>query len=152
MSEIVSIYVASKMRHAPLLQQLYLARPDAHFVNRWIWLEGNVPDSEVYARNFWLDDVHDVLSADVLICFAKDGDDKLRGALVEAGIALGAGKRVIVVGKHSDYGTWQHHPSVERAYNLGHAVDLAMGLDATESEKRAWNPDWFTPSHTGREG
>jgi hypothetical protein len=137
------------MYHAELLQGLYLARPDAHFVNRWIWLEGNVPDSEVYARNFWLDDVHDVLSADVLIAFAMEGD-KLRGALVEAGIAIGAGKRVIVVGKHADYGTWQHHPAVERAHNLGHAIDLAMGLDATASAKRAWNPDWFTPHHRER--
>jgi hypothetical protein len=47
------------------------------------------------------------------VVFAE-GDDHLRGALIEAGVAIALHKTVIVVGQHPDYGTWQWHSSVRR--------------------------------------
>ena len=56
-----SVYIASKMRYAKYLQEVYVARPDIHFTNRWIFLESIVPDSPKHAANFWVDDIADVL-------------------------------------------------------------------------------------------
>ena len=138
----LKIYMASKMRHAPLLQRLYLAKPEVHFTNRWIWLEGNVPDSAKYAKHFWLDDLTDVAAADAVVLYGEP-EDVLRGALVEAGGALMAGKRVVVVGENPGYGTWQHHPMVSQAPNIECAIRTLMPNPCIEKNMRREPPGWF---------
>ncbi|MFA9261732.1 MAG: hypothetical protein ACEQSB_00005, partial [Undibacterium sp.] len=58
-------------------------------------------------------DHEDVSTADCVIVYAEKGEH-LRGALVEAGIALALKVPVMVIGDHPDYGTWQYHPGVIR--------------------------------------
>ncbi len=74
---------------------------------------------------FWLVDEEDVKVADaVIVCGYST--DKLRGALIEAGIAIAMGKLVIVIGDHPDYGTWQHHPVVVRANTFEEAKQMIL--------------------------
>jgi nucleoside 2-deoxyribosyltransferase len=108
------IYTASKLKHAGRWRQMREEWPEFHWVARWpVDHCGNIPDTDTFARWFWKQDVEDVARCDVLVIYAE-GDDHLRGALVEAGVAIALHKTVIVVGSHEDYGTWQWHSSVRR--------------------------------------
>lgn len=115
----LKVYLASKLYHREYAIKLILAHPEICFTNRWQYMEG-IPDEERYAKSFWQLDHADIVLADCVIVYAKC-EDKLRGALVEAGIAIGLGKRVIVIGTHSDYGTWINHPSVRRVDTIEEA-------------------------------
>jgi hypothetical protein len=110
----IRLYTASKMTHAAMWRQLRLVYTNIHFTARWPYLETEIPSTPEHAKIFWQDDLLDVSVADAVLCYAEEGEH-LRGALVEAGIALGLGKKVIVVGDHPDYGTWQYHPKVIRS-------------------------------------
>lgn len=99
------VYFASKMHHAEKWRDLY---SHVHLSCRWPFLEPFVEPSPENARKFWLDDFTDIENCDVLVCYAEE-DEKLRGALVEVGIALGLGKIVYLVGDHPDFGTWRYH-------------------------------------------
>jgi hypothetical protein len=116
------VYFASKMHHAVKWKGFY-DHPDIHVVSRWPFLETFVEPTPANAKKFWLDDHADVTRADVVIVYAEEGEH-LRGALIEAGIGIALGKRIIVVGDHPDYGTWQHHPQVQRAISLENALAL----------------------------
>lgn len=61
-------------------------------------------------------------------------DEKLRGGLVEAGMALAMQKTVIVIGKDDDYGTWQYHPNVYRCETFDDARILLRALTVTPIE------------------
>lgn len=117
MKEIIKVYIASKMQHAARWRNLYSKYAHVHVVSRWPFLEPSVEPDEDNARKFWQDDVADIQAADAVIVYAEP-EEKLRGALVEAGIAIGLGKLVIVIGDHPDFGTWIHHPQVRRADDL----------------------------------
>lgn len=126
----IRIYTASKLRHAPLWRGLIEEWPEIEFTARWpVKHVGTVPDDPSYARVFWEHDLEDVSKSDGVLLYAEDSD-KLRGGLVEAGMAIALGKFVIVVGKHFDYGTWQYHPLVHRSPNLDAARLLltCMGM------------------------
>lgn len=56
----------------------------------------------------------------MVLVYAEEGEH-LRGALVEAGMAIALGKTVLVIGDHPDFGTWQHHPKVIHAADLDQA-------------------------------
>lgn len=108
------IYTASKLKHAEWWRELRRTWDEFDWVARWpVDHCGNIPDTDTFARWFWMQDVEDVARCDVLVLFAE-GDDHLRGGLVEAGVAIALHKTVIVVGQHKDYGTWQWHSSVRR--------------------------------------
>lgn len=117
----LKIYLASKLYHREYAIKLILENPDVCFTNRWQYMEG-IPDEAKYAKVFWQLDQSDIILADYLIVYAKK-EDKLRGALIEAGIALGLGKTVFTVGEHSDYGTWKHHPLVIGVWSVEEALD-----------------------------
>jgi nucleoside 2-deoxyribosyltransferase len=114
----IKVYTASKLVHAPLWRILVEDWPGVEFVARWPFNE--FPDEATFARVFWEHDLEDVGRCDVVLVYAAY-DDKLRGALVEAGMALALGKQVIVVGDHRDYGTWRHHPRVHGVADLEQA-------------------------------
>lgn len=102
------VYFASKMEHAEKWRKLYTR---CHISSRWPFLEPFVEPTPENARKFWQDDYTDIRNCGVLICYAEEGE-KLRGALVEVGMALGMGKQVWLIGDHTDFGTWRYHPQI----------------------------------------
>jgi nucleoside 2-deoxyribosyltransferase len=126
----MKVYTASKLSKAALWRQLRVDQSGIEFTARWPSYSGReptdpefVPDTPENAKWFWLEDEEDVAKADVVLVFAE-GDEHLRGALVEAGMGIALKKRVIVIGEHKDYGTWQFHPRVERVATLDEAWRL----------------------------
>lgn len=118
----IRVYTASKLRHGSKWRALCHVTRHVQFHARWLKhnLIGTPDDPEV-AKEFWLEDEQDVRDADAVIVYAEEGDH-LRGALVEAGIAIACGVPVIVIGDHPDYGTWQYHPGVIRAPDIDKAL------------------------------
>lgn len=121
MSRHLRVYLASKLHHAELALELREKWPTLHFTARWPLMHGKIPDEPRWAGQFWQDDFDDIWRANVLVLWAEP-QDKLRGALVEAGIAIALRKQVVVAGEHPDFGTWQYHPFVVRQPSL----DLAL--------------------------
>ena len=120
--KLLKVYIASKLCHADKWHELRETWPEVVFVMRWPFCHvGNIPDDPVFAKIFWEQDLEDVSKSDVVLVYAEPGE-KLRGALVEAGMAIALGKCVICVGvEHQDFGTWTHHPLVHRVVDLGEA-------------------------------
>ncbi len=130
----IRVYTASKLSTAVEWRQMQLAWPHVIFHARWLrHVEIGTPDSPENAVRFWIEDQEDVASADAVLVYAKRGEH-LRGALVEAGIAIACGVPVIVVGEHPDYGTWQYHPDVTR---VGSFIEAEQLLKQIEDEKYA---------------
>jgi nucleoside 2-deoxyribosyltransferase len=117
---LIRVYTATKLRHRQRWKSLRSHGRGITFTARWPDLEKDQPSSDDEARSNWLKDEEDVRKADVVIVYAEDGDH-LRGALIEAGMAIALGKTVMVVGEHPDFGTWRHHPRVVHASDLDHA-------------------------------
>lgn len=122
----IKVYTASKLHHAEMCRTLQM--DGVEFTARWPRLHvGTVPDSPKYAKIFWIHDEQDVRASDVVLVYAEKSD-RLRGALVEAGMAIALGKDVIVVGEHPDFGTWQYHPQVHKARDMKQAALLLRCL------------------------
>jgi len=118
----IRIYPASGTHHAAMWREARHKWPGVIVGARWVdYVLDGVEETETNARSFWRDDHADVKAADALIVFAAPGD-RLRGALVEAGMAIALGKPVYVVGVSDDFGTWQFHPSVVRVPDIASAV------------------------------
>lgn len=124
----IRVYTASKLRHASMWRALCASTTVLQCHARWLkHVAMMTPDEPEHAAEFWLQDEQDVRDADVVLVYAT-GDDHLRGALVEAGIAIAVGVPVVVVGNHNDYGTWQYHPGVTRVATLEEAVGYITTL------------------------
>ena len=125
----IKVYIASKLSYAKRFRDLReiwgMRGVDLHA--RWFdQAELEHVNHELTPHDFhvfWLVDEEDVRQSDAVILYAENGD-RLRGALVEVGMAIALGKLVIVIGDHPDYGTWQHHPVVTRADSLDHAFTM----------------------------
>lgn len=100
------IYVASKTRHASRWRAL--RDMGAPIVCSWIDEAGE--GESACLSGLWARIVHEVQQATLLVLYREPGED-LEGALVEAGIALGAGVRVCLVGPAKRTG-FQNHPLV----------------------------------------
>lgn len=126
----VRVYGASKLKdHKVWLTMRDDYADDVELVSRWQTEHiGKTPDTPEFARQFWLEDEEDVRKSDVLFVFPPKSGNPLRGALVEAGMAIALGKPVFVIAKCADYGTWQYHPLVHRVDTLWHAVQQAKEL------------------------
>lgn len=122
----IRVYTASKLRHGAMWRKLDEETPGITCYSRWLKHNRIVtPDTPENAREFWLQDTQDVRDADVVFVYAEP-DDHLRGALVEAGIAIAMGVPVIVIGDHPDYGTWQYHPLVIKALTIEKAIHYCL--------------------------
>lgn len=109
----MKVYVASKLNHAEMWKN-YRANwaPEIEVISTWI--DNYDPDDLGVNTEFaagWSQNLIEVRSCDVVLCYGERSD-QLRGALVEAGAALGLGKPVIGVGDSESFGTWKHHPNV----------------------------------------
>jgi len=111
------IYVASRVRHAEMWRK-WRDRAGVPIISTWIDEagEGETEDfSELWARI-----TAEVLSCERVVFFAGPGDPPFKGALIEVGIALGAGLPVTVVLDQIELeprscrpiGSWVNHPLV----------------------------------------
>ena len=116
------IYIASRMHHAPVWRNLYALYPDIHVESRWPFLEPFIDPTPANAAKFWEDDLVDISHSDYLIVYAESGE-KLRGALVEAGMALALGIPVLLIGDSDSNGTWQHLKLVKKFPTLEAAIN-----------------------------
>jgi hypothetical protein len=119
----IKVYIASKIIYAPQFKgyREAWAAEGIEICSRWIDKVDLERDAtpDIY-QMMWLIDEEDVRACKALILFG-DSRDKLRGALIEAGMAIAQGKQVFTVGKHPDYGSWQHHPLVTPVNSFEHA-------------------------------
>ena len=115
----LKIYTASKISDADTWHSLKEDWSEITFTARWPFLHtGHIPDEGVFAKVFWQHDMEDITEAHGVLLWTEHASEKpnnipwshLRGALVEAGMAIAQGKFVILVGDHPDYGTWRYHP------------------------------------------
>jgi hypothetical protein len=128
---VINVYIASKIKHAALFRAL---RSEWGAVGINIlharWLDQAAFEDDASPEDFhifWLVDEHDVKDSKVLVVYGE-GQDELRGALVEAGIALGAGIPVFVVGDSPSFGSWVNHPHVVKAGTLENAKNMITRL------------------------
>lgn len=125
----IKIYIASKLGYAERFRKMRIQWKmdgiDLHA--RWFdqaVIEQSGPVAPEDFHVFWLVDEEDVKDSQAVIIYGED-KDILRGALVEAGIAIAMGKLVIVVGDFN-YGTWQYHPMVTKAGSFEHAKTMIL--------------------------
>lgn len=97
----LNFYGASKIWHAPLWQE---ARADGFSVNsRWIDIEGDSESDPIYQgkvisrETIWNLCLDDVTAADCVILYCGSEDEEQRGAIMEAGHAMGQGKKVYAI-------------------------------------------------------
>lgn len=133
----LKVYTASKLKEGPRWRQLAAAWQEIDIVARWPFLhvsEDGAPawpeDCAAHGATFWKHDHEDVMRADVVLLYGAK-EDVLRGALVEAGMAIALGKPVIVVGENAGYGTWQYHALVHRVAHFEAARSVLKLMAAT---------------------
>lgn len=132
------IYVASRVKHAERWQCLrdYVGVP---IISTWIdeAHEGETDDmSELWQRI-----KTEIAHAERLVLYASLADFPLKGALVEAGMALAVGVPVVCV-LHPDVileprsmrplGSWASHPLVSFSSDIIEACNLTKTATATE--------------------
>lgn len=112
----MKIYIASKALHRP--QWRDYRKLGVPIISRWIDTPDEHLDRELPAgfdfAQLWTQCVEDVVAADVTVVYVEHGE-VLKGAILEVGVALGLGKKVVACGPMSTFlanGTWIHHPLV----------------------------------------
>jgi hypothetical protein len=109
------IYTASVLKYYHLWMMMR-TDPDwefCEFTATWpsiAHLEDEAP-SEALFRDAWMKDVAEVKVSDFLLLYGTDRE-ALRGALVEAGVAIGFGIPVLTIGVGHEQ-TWTYHPGVQ---------------------------------------
>lgn len=94
----MKFYTAGKIWHAPKFQHLRdtLGLP---VQARWIDLKDDDDIVQNRKGDLWQLCLEDVTQSDFLLLYSEDWEEEQRGALVELGMAYGAGKRVYAVGR-----------------------------------------------------
>lgn len=133
----LKLYTASTLDRAQFWRDLALDWPEIEFCASWFRQDFFAESEPGACRKGWLRDMRDVSQCDVLMVYGAHGKT-LRGALVEAGVALALGKPVIVMGDHESYGTWQFHPGVVR---LGSFVQAREWLKGYAYRLHTWDED-----------
>lgn len=135
----MKVYVASKSVHGP--RWITMREHGAPFVSSWIDESGPGQTSD------WADltarCVREAAAADGLIVYAEPGEI-LKGALIEWGAALAAGKPVVYVGpKHK----WTVHPLVQTADSVEQALNKlwAQYSERMSLGKKSMIPCWVWP-------
>lgn len=109
----MKVYVGSILQHADMWKELReLWAPEIEITSRWIDFP-NIKAGDRHAtilqfQKGWIENLEDIRNSNAMICYGEP-TETLRGALVEAGMALGLGKPVLCVGNNSFFGSWQYH-------------------------------------------
>lgn len=94
----MKFYTAGKIWHAPKFQ--FLRDTAGLPVNaRWIDLDNNSDLVLNHKDELWQLCLEDVTQSDFVLLYCEDFEEEQRGALVEIGMAYGAGKPVYAVGR-----------------------------------------------------
>lgn len=112
------IYIASKAKWGPRWQQL--RRAGVPIISTWID-ESGVGETTDFP-DLWDRCIREASSCSALIYFQMTGEE-MKGALVEVGAALAAGKPVFIA--EAFVGSWLHHPLVHVCDGLEGAIKLA---------------------------
>lgn len=131
----LKIYCASKLHHAEKWRQLERQWPKFEFTARWIHMSNFDESTPKVCSDGWLVDEEDVRKCDVVMVYAYKNEE-LRGALVEAGMGIGMGKAILLVGESPSFGTWQFHPQVFKVQDL----DAAHTVLTREASLRERHP------------
>lgn len=131
MNEFSKVYVASRASN-PARSEMWrqLKKEGANIVSSWIEQVGPI---KCY-KSLWDRITAEVNMAQYLVLYVEPEDLPLKGAFVEAGMALALGKRVIIVAPHveinpQDYnpiGSWAFHPLVSFEKDIKKAVFLNL--------------------------
>lgn len=124
------VYLASKIKHGDTMFDFHSRlEEEGHIVTSQWYLNPfkGMSEEPAFARMFWKVDEKDVASSNVVIVYSENDND-LRGALVEAGMALATGKVVILIGESESFGTWQYHPRVFKLEDLYEIPNFLEGL------------------------
>jgi hypothetical protein len=123
------IYVASRTARAAMWRDF---RAQGNMIIS-TWIDEVCPGQTANLREFWRRVKQEILDSDFLVLYAEPGDFPLKGALVEVGIAIGAGVPVVIClpgvvleeGTFRPLGSWVNHPLVTGQ------DDLALALRGT---------------------
>jgi hypothetical protein len=91
----IKIYIAAKVEHAAKLAAL--SKDGFHFNARWIHMAALGAESMKPVTHWQQENFDDIEAAHFVIFYVEPGD-KLKGALMEIGYAIRAGKHVWIVG------------------------------------------------------
>lgn len=119
----VKVYVASHCRWAALHVAEVLNRQGHSITSRWHYKAFNLTETHTVEERFEIaqEDYDDVKSADYLVLVA--GSEKYPGGkFVETGIAIGLGKKVIVIGRRENMLIWL--PEIDQVQTPEEAVHL----------------------------
>ncbi len=113
----MKLYLASQSQYRDEIAGITesLRRREYDVNSTWPWLDPNSTAED--ETTIWADILRKITAADLLIVIPM-GPEPLRGALVEVGMALACGTKVIITGEHEAYGTWQFADDVVRYYDL----------------------------------
>jgi hypothetical protein len=93
-----------------------------HWTSTWItktYLEA-VSTPEEFADH-WTLDFKEIRDSDILMLYGREAMPRLKGALVECGVAIASGLKVLAIGLDVSVHTWAHHPAVHRVNTLAQA-------------------------------
>ncbi len=127
------IYTASRVRHAQIWRNVRAS--GIPITATWIDEAGEGETASL--PELWQRCIDEARESAAVILFRED-EEPLKGALVETGAALGAGKPVFAVGFNGpgDLKTFSflYHPMVIRCDSLETALDLAGALVRKEAK------------------
>lgn len=94
------------------------------------WIDEAGEGETACNTDLWRRIAREVAESDAVILYAEKGDFPLKGALVEVGMAIGLGKRVMVVAPGVEIephtcrpiGSWMMHPLVTLHATMAHAL------------------------------
>lgn len=100
------------------------------------WIDEAGEGESACLTDLWRRIAYEVDQADFLILYVEKDDFPLKGALIEVGMAIGHGKRVLVVAPGVELeprslrplGSWALHPLVTLHNSIRHALDHAYAV------------------------
>lgn len=109
------IYVASKTHHADRWKE---ARNYYNIISTWIDEAG--PNQTKSLQELWIRILNEIKECDTLVFYLESSNELLKGAFVEAGMAIALDKKVrVILGPSIDLdanfrpvGSWVNHPNV----------------------------------------
>lgn len=133
----LKVYVASRVKHAPLWRN-FRDVAGVQIISTWIDEAGEGETADM--SELWERILREVWLCDAVVFYVGVGDVPLKGAYVEAGMALALGKPVFAVIDEPleprslrPVGSWLHHPNVEICPTLKIAMALASSAGRVDS-------------------
>jgi hypothetical protein len=123
------VYVASKAEHGPLWRELRAAGEP--IISTWIDESG--PGQTADWPGLWWRCIQEASTATALVCYCREGERPLKGALVEVGAALAHGVPVYWVGPEQSV---TRHPLVTVCLTLLDALNQAAVYQSDPGQER----------------